>query len=272
MARQDNPLMLKVIKNQRIGDLYQRLTLTHEDLDEKRVGKLFQGLHVKLFFTTANQTKLTLPYRQDGKIVWPAKRDKPVTRTYSIYDYNPTTKLLQIDFLRHEEEGIACEFAKNATVGDMLGFAGPGPIKMIDATFDKFLLIGDLTGLPAIASVAKTIPQDAQPTIIIEVEHEHQISIIEDYYFGSRKCNVSFVPLHYEDKSSLLDMVDKLNISEHVNEWSIAVAAEHNTVLSVRTYLRTINLSRHQLYAVPYWKYQQDEETYHEERHEVMDS
>ena len=272
MAEQDQALQLTVVDNEDIGGLFQRLTLTCEALDAVRIGERYHGLHVKLFFKKKHQAKLVLPRREDGRIVWPVEEEKPASRTYSVFEFNASTKQVQIDFLMHQDSGIASDFAKNAKSGDVVGFAGPVPMRMIDPSFQQFLLICDLTGLPAVASVLTTLPENANVIVVIELEEDEQLNRLKAHYSTLFQYDVKLVKWDPYDKSLLLNELTLLDLQSQIRDWSVAVAAEHNSVISVRKFLRDLQLPQNQLYAIPYWRYQQDEETYHEQRHEVIDT
>ena len=91
-----------------MGPLLKRVTFTGDDgaFDE-----MADGLHIKLFFKREHQTDLNLPYRQNGKIIWPESDKKPYACTYSVAGFCPHRNLLEVDFVMHEESGPASAFA-----------------------------------------------------------------------------------------------------------------------------------------------------------------
>lgn len=264
---------LTVVDVQPMGDALNRLVLSSPGLSKERIPEFFQGLHIKLFFKQAHQAELVLPQRdENGKIVWPSEEEKPLARTYSIVDFDAANHSITVDFVLHQDYGIASEFARLAKPGDQLGFAGPGPITMVRPNAKQYLLVGDLSATPAISAVLKTLASDNSVHVIIELESFNNKALVAQQYFNGREHQVTFVEQQFADKTHILELVHHLNIAESQQDWSIALAGEHLTVVAIRKYLRQMNFDKKSLYAVPYWRYQQNEETYHAQRHEVMDT
>ena len=256
-----------------MGGALNRLVLSSPGLTCERIPSFYQGLHIKLFFKQPHQTELVLPQRdKNDKVLWPDADKKPLARTYSIVDFDAENHLITVDFVLHRDYGIASEFAKLAKPGDVLGFAGPGLITMVNPQAKRHLLVGDLSAMPAISAVLNTLANDNSVTVIIELEKGGNQALITEQYFKGREEQVNFIEQNFSDKSALLKIVEQLNIEETKAQWSIALAGEHLTVVSLRKYLRQMDFDKKSLYAVPYWRNQQDEETYHAERHNVMDS
>lgn len=256
-----------------MGDALNRLVMSSPGLTSERIPTFYQGLHIKLFFKQPHQAELELPQRNENdKIVWPEANKKPLARTYSIVDFDAENHSITVDFVLHRDYGIASEFAKLARPGDTLGFAGPGLITMINPSAKQHLLVGDLSAMPAIAAVLSTLANDDSVRVIIELENGDNQSLITQQYFAGREEQVVFVEQKFSDKFEILTMVEKLKIADTKEDWSIALAGEHQTVVAIRKYLRNINFDKKALYAVPYWRHQHNEETYHAQRHEIMDT
>ncbi|MBM7328994.1 siderophore-interacting protein [Agrobacterium sp. S2] len=73
---------------------------------------------------------------------------------------------MDIDFVLHEDAGPACDFARCARPGDICGISGPCGKSVKPAK--HYLLAGDETALPAIARIAKSLPDDANGLILID--------------------------------------------------------------------------------------------------------
>lgn len=71
---------------------------------------------------------------------------------------------------------------------------------------------------------------------------------------------------------------EKIHASLAKLEWSqqnisVSLAGENARVVSLlKTFKHTYNVAKTHLYAVPYWKKGHTEESYHQERHRVIDS
>ncbi|UXY26532.1 siderophore-interacting protein [Streptomyces sp. HUAS TT20] len=102
----------------------------------------------------------------------------PVTRTYTVRDWDPETHELTLDFVVHGDEGLAGPWALRARPGDVVRFMGPGGAYAPDAKADWHLLVGDESALPAIARSLEALPEGAKAIALVEVsgpEEEQKI-------------------------------------------------------------------------------------------------
>ena len=111
--------------------------------------------HVKLFFPTG-------AVGSDGE-------PEMVSRDYTPRRYDPAAKTLDIEFVLHDA-GPATRWAEQAHPGQSLRIGGPRGSFIIPTTFDWHLLIGDDTGLPAIARRLAELPKGARAVVLAEVD------------------------------------------------------------------------------------------------------
>jgi NADPH-dependent ferric siderophore reductase len=111
--------------------------------------------HVKLFFPTGS-------LGEDGQPEFMA-------RDYTPRRYDPHANTLAIEFVIHDA-GPATHWAEQAKPGDKLQIGGPRGSFVIPTGFDWHLLIGDDTGLPAIARRLEELPAGARAVALIEVD------------------------------------------------------------------------------------------------------
>lgn len=266
-----NALTLTVVRTESMGPALKRLILTGNGL--ARIPQQHAGLHIKLFFKTKIQTCLTLPSRDAmGKIQWPANDLKPIARTYSIAGYDRIANELAVDFVLHEAPGPAADFARSAQPGDELGFAGPGPVTLFNPDCQHHILSGDLSAVPALAAVAKVLPESATPTVFLELPQGVSISDIRTHYFPSTRTEL--ITFQSTQPSAQLHLD---TIAQHIREQiptqtSLTIAGEHSSVVFLRNEARKLGYPKANIYAVPYWRHTLNEETYHAERHDVMDN
>ncbi|MEP3224756.1 MAG: siderophore-interacting protein [Parasphingorhabdus sp.] len=129
---------------------------------------------------TPNMHRITLggdgmasfPPDQNGgyvKIIPPVSEDsKRIVRTYTVRSQSETG--IAVDFALHgsdEESGPATSWAINAQVGDRIKVGGPGAAKPLPEGRGPFLLVGDMTALPAISVNLEALPDDATGNAII---------------------------------------------------------------------------------------------------------
>ena len=112
--------------------------------------------HVKLFFPTGK-------VGADGEPEFES-------RDYTPRRYDPQAKTLEIEFVIHDA-GPATRWAEQAKAGQTLRIGGPRGSFVIPLTFDWHLLIGDDTGLPAIARRLEELPAGGRAVVLVEVDN-----------------------------------------------------------------------------------------------------
>ena len=116
------------------------------------------------------------PPEQDGgyvKLMLPGPDKKPLVRTYTIR--SQTDAAIDIDFALHGDHGSggpAVSWAKAVMPGETITVGGPGPAKPLKPGADWYLVLGDMTALPAIAVNLEAMPADAVGDAVIEIQSE----------------------------------------------------------------------------------------------------
>lgn len=159
--------MLDVCRVERVTPHLVRVTLNGDALE----GFTSVGFddHVKLFFPDPQTGVVATPTLGADGPVW-AEGARPVMRDYTPRHFDPLTRTLEIDFALHSPGGPATVWAEQAEVGQMLGVGGPKGSFIVPTGFDWHLLIGDDTGLPAIARRLAELPASARAEVLIEVD------------------------------------------------------------------------------------------------------
>jgi NADPH-dependent ferric siderophore reductase len=103
------------------------------------------------------------------KLLIPNGSQKPVVRTYTVRNYDPAAGQVDVDFVLHADHGPASHWAEHAQPGDPVGFAGPGSPKLVDFTADWFLIVGDMSALPAIGAIVEQLPAGACGYAVLEI-------------------------------------------------------------------------------------------------------
>lgn len=268
-AKRTPPRLLQVIRTQFLSDVMRRITLNGRDLHDFPEDR--NGAHIKVFLPRPDQHKPVLPTLGPKGPIWPAAHLRPITRTYSVRRYSSKTNELDIDFVLHGADSPASGWALNAIPGDFLGVAGPGGPDPLLAPASQHFIAGDLTALPAICALLESLPEQAHGHAVVEIDHEDFRQSIEHHtqiklQWVLRKSGVN------ASDNTLMQAIQQARLPIAEGSVSAFVAGENSSVLAVRDYLRqTYGLRKSELYAVPYWHRGQDEETYHQERHRIMD-
>jgi NADPH-dependent ferric siderophore reductase len=259
-----SPRRLRVVQLIRLGPRLRRVVLggdlTHFP---ERAG----GSHLKLFFRRPGQERLRLPEFVPGRgVVWPEPAERPIARTYSVAAFDAQAGTLSIDFALHGDEGPATRWASHARIGDELGVAGPGGPNPMLGPAQRYLLVGDLTALPAIMALAALMPADTVGEVAIEATAPDDV--LPFAHPEGVRVRWSYRPPHAP--SGLLAHVRDLSFS--AADTFAFLAGENGPVVAIRDHLLgERGFAKRQLYAVPYWRERQTEEEYHQERHRIMD-
>ncbi|MGK5630335.1 siderophore-interacting protein [Streptomyces sp. URMC 123] len=123
---------------------------------------------VKLFFPAPGERAPVLPEIGPTGLRYPEGAQPPHARNYTVRRFDPDTLELDLDFVIHGA-GRACEWARRARPGDLLGIAGPAGGYTPSAAADAHLIAGDETALPAIATIVERLTPGARARVIVEV-------------------------------------------------------------------------------------------------------
>ncbi|MFG3242910.1 siderophore-interacting protein [Streptomyces sp. NPDC048157] len=121
--------------------------------------------HVKLIFPDPDGT-LRLPEPNGAMLSWP--RPALVSREYTVRRYDQAAGEIDIDIAAHDG-GLVSDWARAARPGDVMHLAGPPGGLIVPHAYDRYLLAGDITALPAIARRLEELPRSAKGWAFVEV-------------------------------------------------------------------------------------------------------
>jgi NADPH-dependent ferric siderophore reductase len=269
MASARQSLLLQVVRTEDLTPRMRRVTLGGPALANFPIG--CAGAHLKLLLPRAGQRQPLMPVFGEAGPVWPPSGLRPIARSYTVAAHDPHACELDIDIVLHGSDGPAARWAAQAQAGQWVGIAGPaGPARFAPgAAF--YLLAGDSSACPMIAATLAALPLDARVLALVEVASVADIYPITHPPGVQLRWLVRGVAISPGVSTMLLDAVREL-------EWpagpvSATLGGESTQLVALRKHLvQERGLGKAWLYAVPYWKDGQDEEAYHEERHDIMDS
>ncbi|ONF74586.1 siderophore-interacting protein [Amycolatopsis keratiniphila] len=135
--------------------------------------------HVKILFPELD-AEPRLPVQDGDMLRWP--KPSPTSREYTVRRYDPASGELHLDVALHEG-GLGSGWAEKVTPGTPVHVAGPPGGLIVPHTYDRYLLAGDVTALPAIARWLEELPRTAAGWAFIEVtdaSEEIELSAPED--------------------------------------------------------------------------------------------
>ncbi|MEH6517127.1 MAG: siderophore-interacting protein [Halioglobus sp.] len=227
--KKPTPRQLQVVRKETLTPNMLRITLGGEDMAGFPEGR-----------ESAN-FKLLIP---DGS-------EKPLVRTYTVRNYDPAAGEVDVDFVLHTDHGPASHWAEHAQPGDPIGFAGPGSPKLVDFTADWFLIVGDMSALPAIGANIEQLPEDARGYAVLEItdtEDQQQLPF-------PKGIEVQWVvsPDPSSCSTALQDAVISLPWLE--GRAAVWAAGESGAVKALRRYFKfERDVAKADLYTSGYWQ------------------
>lgn len=239
---------LTVTASERVTANMQRVTLQGADIG--LLSTEDAGNYIKLMFNHNGGTDLSLL----------GEGERPVMRTYTIRSIDTENSAIEVDFVAHQstdhEPGVAASWAMQAKAGDELCIGGPGNMQSMYTSADWYLMVADMTALPACSVKASQLPANAKGYIVV--------SLMSD----ADKQDLSVPPgmevIWLGPEQPLVETVKSLPWLEgEVSVWS---ACEFEDMRELRKYFRIEKqVARAHSYISSYWK-----RGVSEDRHKVI--
>ncbi|SDS37925.1 NADPH-dependent ferric siderophore reductase, contains FAD-binding and SIP domains [Paraoerskovia marina] len=168
-------LIVEVVRTARISPSIVRVTLGGDGLGQ--LTALGRDQWFRLFLPREGQDSLRLPTRTSA--LWYAqylttpKAQRPHVRAYTVRAARPEERELDVDFVVHVDadgtSGPAATFALTAAPGDQVGILDQGISYYPEHEHDWTLVVADETGLPAVAGICASLPEDARGLVLAEI-------------------------------------------------------------------------------------------------------
>ena len=153
---------LEVVRRATVFPGMIRVTLTGQDVAALNR----DGIHVKLMMPLHRSVAPVWPtVAANGKTVWPQGEHALHSRYVTIRTLRLEDRELDID-IAHHQGGLISDWASRDGAGDSVGVMGPGGDAGLDRR-DGLLLIGDTTGMPAIARLLESLNGAGQGHVIV---------------------------------------------------------------------------------------------------------
>jgi NADPH-dependent ferric siderophore reductase len=164
--------LLEVVRTEFLAPRMRRITLGGPELEG--FVSLAPEDHVKLFFPRPGETKPIVPSFGPLGVVLHKLGSKPAGRDYTPLRFDALAQELDIDFFLHGA-GIGSSWASRASVGDVLGVAGPRGSHVLKRNFSWQLFVGDETALPEMALRIGQLPASSAAIgvfMVDDADHE----------------------------------------------------------------------------------------------------
>lgn len=209
-----------------------------------------------LRFAFIDESKTLTPADESGyvKLQFTEGDGSQKRRSYTIRSVDDNHRVV-IDFVKHHG-GVAYPWAMRANIGDVLPAFGPGPAKLVDFSADWFILMGDLTALPAIAVNLARLPADANGYAIIEVRDDSDIQTLSKPAGVHIEWLVNIKP---QDSAELMLTAAKRQ-PWHSGTPYVWVASEFSSARALREYFKNEKHIKTNRYFSSYWKIGESDE------------
>lgn len=206
--------------------------------------------HVKLIFPDPDTGELRPPVPDGLMLAWP--RPVPPSREYTVRRFDPATLEIDIDIVLHRG-GLASDWARAASPGDRVHVAGPPGGVIVPLVYDRYLLAGDLTALPAIARWLEELPQSAAGWAFTEVtDPGDEIELQRPPGMQLRWVHSRDTPPGSGDLLARTVRTVHIPPGESVYLWA---AGEAGAIKPLRRWARDeLGLARHDYSVTGYWK------------------
>ncbi len=130
------PIALRELEVKRVADVtpgLRRITLTGDQLGEFTSEEGYPQPEftstgfdddIKVIFSYPGETEPVLPIRKEGGGIRFPKDRRPLAKTYTVRTWNPETRELDVDFVKHGI-GVATTWAYRTRPGERIHIAGP---------------------------------------------------------------------------------------------------------------------------------------------------
>ncbi|GAB3363994.1 siderophore-interacting protein [Amycolatopsis echigonensis] len=206
--------------------------------------------HVKILFPDADG-QLRLPEPNGDLLRWP--KPSPISREYTVRRYDAVSGELDLDVALHDG-GLGSDWARAVRPGETVHVAGPPGGLIVPHNYDRYLLAGDITALPALARWLEELPRTAKGWAFAEVADTSE-EIELDAPDGVEVQWLHRGPGNPPGSVELLaDAVREVKVpdGERLYAW---VAGEAGAIKPLRRWLRDdLGLAREDYDVTGYWK------------------
>lgn len=171
-----------VVRAERISSHFVRVTVASDALENWRHLGFDQWF--RLAVPASENTRfdnMSQKFNMSGyvKYLTLPKATRPIVRSYTVREFRPESREIDIDFVVHGTEGVAGPWAETLPVGAQVGIIDQGCGYTHRPDADTTLLVGDESALPAVIGILRDLPRDAKGTAIIEVPAEDDLQPVD---------------------------------------------------------------------------------------------
>ncbi|MEP3245830.1 MAG: siderophore-interacting protein [Sneathiella sp.] len=234
MPKQPSSCLMTVTQTTQLTPNMRRITFTSPGLSQYPDTCI--GGYIKLIFPTESS-------------------DKPLMRTYTIRHLRRDLNEIDVDFVTHGDNGIASRWCLSAKTGDTINVAGPGSLKQLNTSADWYLVMADMSAMPAAFVYLETLPETASGSAYFEILTEADKQDVKV---------PSGIQINWHLKADIRDQTileNVMNLEFGAGSPGIFIAGEWSLATEMRRHLREDRkIDRTLPYVSSYWKLGSDDE------------
>ncbi len=196
--------------------------------------------------------------------------EKLTLRSYTIRSLDNLRKCVSVDMALHgkdgRHDGPASAFARAAKPGDRISITGPGNVKSLNPSSDWYLIVGDMTALPAISAKLEELAALGEPIrghLIVEVLDAADALCLP--VFDDLEVTVITNPDPAKNTDALINSVRKIPWRDGAP--FVWCASEFSRMRDVRQYVRAERgVGLEDRYISSYWMYGRTDEGHKAEK------
>jgi len=226
--RRGRPWSLRVVAAENIGPHLRRVRLTADNLDgfAPRPGQ---------------EIVLQLP-QPDGEVA---------RRHYTIRNFDPASRMIDVDFVLHGAAAPGVRWALEARPGQAIDIRGPRGRIALNPAADWHLFTGDETAIPAIFGMVEAMQANEAAHVLVEIGGD------ADKVALDAKAKVSLTWLSRNGAKPgpsriLLDAVERFALPSGAGH--AIIIGETSNVRAQRHHLLARGMTRQQIYSEGYWR------------------
>lgn len=236
------PKLLTVAKAWRLTPSMIRVTLSGPEITG--MAGDCAGANCKIHIPEPGETR-------DAFLTRFAAGPRPAMRTFTVRAIRPGDGELDIDFVDHGDSGPASAWARRAAPGAVIGFNGPGPIKVTNFDGDFWLIAADPSAIPVAAATLEAMPRSARGLAVFETPHAADRQEID----APKGVELRWLTLPDPRRPSTAQEAALRALGRPEGRIRACVAGEHSAITGVKRYLfGELNLPREDVYISGYWK------------------
>ena len=252
-----HPVRLRTLQVQRVEDVsphMRRVVLGGAELADFHSAS--PDDHVKLFFPNVEGRFVTPAFTPEGP-TWPEGQPHSPMRDYTPRWHDAEAGELAIDFVLHGD-GPASSWAEQVRPGDELVVGGPRGSFVVADDYDRYVLFGDETALPAIGRWLEEMGEELVAEVFIEIASEAERQVL---------ASDADVRIHWLERNGVPAAESRL-LEEMLRDYELEdgdtffwIAAESRRARMMRKFIEgQLGVPGDSIRATGYWKAGPDEE------------